>query len=82
MFIALMHGQIYQAFRYNPLVLILLPFLAVAVIYSAVVFIKAKPNVLFTKKLIWLYTVLIIVAVAFTVMRNIPMFSFLAPTAV
>ena len=65
----------YQAFRYNMLLVILLPF---AVIYWIYLFVlkgqKRIPN------LVW-YLLLVIVII-FGILRNIPVFSYLAPTII
>lgn len=73
MFISLLSGNIYQAFRYNPLVFILF-------IFIPIYFIVEKYINKNTKKKI-LYGLLVIVLV-YTIARNIPIFSFLEPTQI
>ena len=75
MFFSLFKGHFYQAFRFNPLVFILL------IIY---IFIKIKDLVLkkktfFSNKTIYF---LLIVVIAFGILRNIPYFSYLLPTLI
>jgi len=73
--LSLIELQFYQAFRYNMLAVILLPF---GIVYFIYLFIlkrnKKIPNII-------LYFILIIV-ILFGILRNIPIFSYLAPTVV
>ena len=75
MFIALFHGNIYQAFRYNPLVFIELP-----IIFILLVLYKFKKE--YRKVINIIFIVLLIITIVYGVLRNIPMFYFLAPTEV
>ena len=75
MFVALFHGNIYQAFRYNPLVFIELP-----IIFILLFLYKYKKE--YRKVINILFTILLIVTIVYGVLRNIPMFYFLAPTQV
>ena len=76
---ALLKLQIYEAFRYNPLMFILGIIFGIYIIYISILYIKGKkiqiPN---TKILISLGILLVI----YMILRNIPYFSFLAPTIV
>ena len=73
--ISLVKLDFYQAFRYNCLVVILLPFF---VIYNIYVWMfngrKKLPQ--------WVWVVILILVVLFGVLRNMPMFEFLEPTVV
>ena len=73
MFVALFHGNIYQAFRYNPLVFIELP-----IIFILLFLYKYKKE--YRKLINILFAMLLIVTIVYGVLRNIPMFYFLAPT--
>ena len=74
-FLSLLQLNIYQAFRYNMIVIILLPFFIAYLIYKWIFKGKKKiPNI------IW--CCLLIFTISFGILRNIPMFSFLAPTLV
>ena len=75
MFIAIIHLNFYQAFRYNPLVFILL------ISYLLIKFIEliTKKKIIFNNRIT--YTLLIIV-ILFGVLRNIPYFDILAPNIV
>lgn len=84
-FLSLLGGKVYAAFRYNPLLIILLPFLAYYLlkVYTSFVFgrdILPLPNI----RAKWVGITLLIIIVAFWVFRNLPFapFSYLAPTAI
>lgn len=76
MLISLLHLDIYGAFRYNPLVFISLPI----GLYLYIDYLIKKENSLYKKipEKIWYFIVAIFVV--YGIMRNIPFFSFLAPT--
>lgn len=79
MALALLRLDIYQAFRYNPYILGTLPFVVVIALKQFYIFIR------YNKMLDKLDTYLIVYAfglVIFGVVRNIPIFSFLAPTVI
>ncbi len=72
---SLMKLDIYQAFRYNMLVVILLPF--------AIGYIGFKTILKSDKKIpdsVW--NILLIVTIVYGILRNISAFSFLAPTLI
>ena len=75
MFVALFHGNIYQAFRYNPLVFIELPIIAILILLY-------RFNKKSRKVVNILFIVLLVITVVYGVLRNIPFFYFLAPTQV
>ena len=65
----------YQAFRYNILITILLPFFIFYFIYSIVLKKDFKiPN--------YIWYILLFIIILFGVFRNIPYFSYLAPTII
>ena len=74
---SLLKLDFYQAFRYNPLIFILI---IITGIYWLVKFILKKfinisiaiPN--------YVYYILLIIVIIFGILRNIPMFDFLSPT--
>ena len=82
MILALSKGDIYQAFRYNPAVFILLPFLLVYIGFAVVSYINGTPNKLSGKIPYPVLITIMVLLVLFGILRNIPMFSFLAPTVV
>lgn len=74
-------GKFYQAFRYNPLMFILSPFLLIYLICRIIEIIKKKN--IFTDKInnkIWIC--LLVIVILFGIIRNIPGFEFLLPTKV
>ena len=71
MFLSILRLDFYQAFRYNPLVFILIPLILINKI-----FIK-ETNI---QKLIW--WILLIIVIIFGILRNISIFSYLAPTKI
>lgn len=75
MFVALFHGNIYQAFRYNPLVFIELPILVILILLY-------KFNKKSRKVVNVLFIILLVITIVYGILRNIPMFYFLAPTQV
>lgn len=75
MFVALFHGDIYQAFRYNPLVFIELPIIAILILLY-------RFNKKSRKVVNILFIILLVITIVYGVLRNIPFFYFLAPTQV
>ena len=73
--ISLLKLDFYQAFRYNSLVIILLPFLLIYNIYIWIFNGKKK-----LPQCVWV--VLLIIVILYGILRNIPLFNFLAPTIV
>lgn len=76
MIIAILKLDFYQAFRYNPLIFMLLIFFIIYFIYSLIRYKKIKP----LKNKISI--VLLIITLLFGVLRNIEFFDFLAPTII
>lgn len=68
--------EFYQAFRYNPFVFVLCFFYGIYMIYSLIRYKKIKsPN----KTLV---IIILVIAILFGILRNIPCFDYLAPTVV
>lgn len=74
--LSLIEGDIYQAFRYNPIIFIDIP---IIIITSIIDFIF-KENKKVKKVTNIIYIMLLVLTLVFGVLRNIPYFSFLAPT--
>lgn len=68
----------YQAFRYNPLVFILL---IIGIIYLLIKFILKKFNIII-KVPNYVWYILIIIVIIYGILRNIPYFNYLIPTDV
>lgn len=79
MILSILQLDFYQAFRFNPLLFIyLVGFIIYFIVTVIVYFIKGT----IIKLPIWVYGVLIGLLLVYMVLRNIPMFSYLAPTYV
>lgn len=79
MFISLFSLNFYQAFRYNPLVF---TYLLLYIIYTLINVIRVYLKKAKISLNNGIYIILIVVAIAFGILRNIPEFSYLAPTIV
>ena len=79
MFIALFKLDFYQAFRYNPFIFSLIILGIIYAVYAIVM--KLLKKKFYVPSIKWLY-VLLIAAVIFMVLRNIPGLEFLLPTEV
>jgi len=81
---SLLHLKFYQAFRFNPAVVILLPFLTVYCVIRGYEFVTYKENVIDRRIPYQLLIANIIALFVFGILRNLPFFPFnlLAPTQV
>lgn len=78
MIVALLHLDIPTAFRSNALLMILLPFLLIWAIYKSVCYVKTGSETQ-TKHETAVLLVIVLVSIAFAVLRNTDAFSFLQP---
>ena len=76
---SLMHFEFYQAFRYNPLVFGLLFAFLGLIIAEIVYFIRNKKIFNISTKI---YVILVVIILIYWILRNIPFFSWLAPTVI
>lgn len=76
--LSLFEGDIYQAFRYNPIIFINLPILFILFVLN--IFLKKNKNIKKITDVIIIF--LATITIIFGVIRNIPIFSFLAPTQI
>lgn len=74
---SLLKLDFYQAFRYNPLIFILI---IITVIYWLVKFILKKFMNISIEIPNYVYYILLVIVIIFGILRNIPMFDFLSPT--
>jgi hypothetical protein len=81
MFISLAHFDFYQAFRYNPLIFIALPFLIGIFARYQIGYIRGKRITIGKFELVF-FIFLVVALMVFGILRNIPQFSFLAPTEI
>lgn len=79
MILSILELDFYQAFRFNPLIFILLIMLILFSIVQISTFINKRKFIHINNKV---YIVLIIVLIVYTIMRNMECFSFLLPTIV
>lgn len=79
MFLSLFHLDFYQAFRFNPLLFILLPFLIILGIlqYKRWLF---NQNYFKVPDFVW--NSILIITILFGILRNLEVFSFMAPTLI
>lgn len=75
MFISILQFDFYSAFRYNPLLFILLPF----ALYLFIDYLIRKEKSSYKKIPGMVWYVFIFVFIIYGILRNIPYFSFLAP---
>lgn len=80
--LSLFNGDLYQAFRYNALAFFIGPFILAYMINRAYKYITQKKETFFDKIPEKKYLILAIITILFAILRNIPYFSFLAPTTV
>lgn len=78
---SILNGNFYQAFRYNPLVFLLIPFMIFHFTDSIIAFYKKRKTVL-EKYEPYVWYVLIGIFMVYGVLRNVPLFSFLKPTSI
>lgn len=78
MFYSILKLDIYAAFRYNPLVFLTLPI----GIYLYIDYLVRKDKSLYKKIPEKLWYIIIVVFIIYGILRNIPSFDFLAPTAI
>ena len=76
---AILRLKIYDAFMYNQLVFILLPFLGCFIGYRIYLYIFDKDDKIICKIPNYLWIMLLIVIIGFGILRNISYFDFLRP---
>lgn len=74
--------NLYQAFRYNVLVMTLMPLFIVCGVNSIYCYIIGKSSTIYNKIPNKVWVTLLVVALLFGILRNIEPFDFLAPTSV
>lgn len=79
--VSLVQFDFYQALRYNLLILVLLPVLAVQTVVQFVGHMRGQPPKSGRAEKVFII-VLAVCVVLFTIARNLPWFAILAPTAV
>jgi hypothetical protein len=79
MFFALIKFNFAEAFRYNQLVFILTPFLVFYFFYHIYLYIFEKKDKILVKIPNYVYIILLIIVIAWGIVRNLEMFPFLRP---
>ena len=79
MAIELIHMNIYQAFRYNPFIFVTAPIIFVVYAWQSAVYVKYNKFLKYLDKFLITYAILLL---SFGIIRNIKIFSWLAPTVV
>lgn len=79
MFISLFELKIYQAFRYNPLLFIYLVLLILYGLYYIILKCLHKNPIKISNKILY---AIIVITILFGLLRNINLFSWLAPTII
>ncbi len=79
MLFAMVTGDFYQAFRYNPLLFIALPCMLILFIEKIIA--NTHERKAWVDKIpYWCWIIIIALVILYGVLRNLPWFSFLAPT--
>jgi len=81
MILSIFRLDFYQAFRYNPVVFSMLPIFTVICIIHLSAYLRNKKMAI-SKLEKAILIILIVVLILFGIARNIPVFSYLAPTSV
>ena len=79
MLLALTKFKFKEAFSYNQLAFILLPFLSILLVDYIISYLYDKPNKIIDKIPLWVYILISIIIVAFGIIRNLPEFYYLTP---
>lgn len=74
---SILHGEWYQAFRYNPLLVILLPWLTLYLIVWIGDWVWNRKNRIDQIVPFWLAFIVLVIVIAYGVLRNIPMYPFI-----
>ena len=82
MIFSILKLDFYQAFRFNPFLFILSPFLLLYIVDAFLINLFGKKSFFINKISDNVYLFLLILAILFGVLRNIPMFDYLIPTYV
>ena len=80
LFLSLLTFDFYQAYRYNQLVFILLPFTLILIIDYLFKTLTNKKNILYYKINNKVWYLLIVLTILFGIIRNIPNFDYFIPT--
>lgn len=76
---AIMEGNFYEAFCYNRLVFIMIPFLVTYILYNIYLYVFDKKDYFINRIPNWVWICLLVIVICFGVVRNIEYFSYLKP---
>lgn len=81
---SILHGEFYQAFRYNPLLCILLPWIGLYIAACALQWVLTGRETVSRRIPVWITYIIMAVVILFGVVRNVDVYPFtlLAPTRV
>ena len=79
---SLMKLEFYQAFRYNSLIFIALPFIIICIGDIVIKWLYNRQDYFYRKINNKVWVALLIIAVLFGIARNIPIFDYLRPTVI
>lgn len=82
MIFSLIKFDFYQAFRYNPLIFIFIPFILLVFIDFIIKWLIGRKNFLYLKISNKVWMILLVITLLFGVIRNIPFFDYLIPTVI
>ena len=82
MLVSLLQFDLYQAFRYNCLLFLSIPFVLVLFVDFILKWLKGKKNYIYFKISTKTWLFLLIVTILFGIIRNIPFFDYLVPTTI
>ncbi len=83
--LSLLHGELYAAFRYQPLLFVSFPFLVYYVLKVYIAFVFGKDILPFPKiRNRWFGITVAVIIVGYWILRNIPVYPFtlLTPTSI
>lgn len=82
LFLNIFTFKFYAAFRMNPLLFVLLPFIAIYLVIAIYYYIIGKPNPIDRRIPRCVPFILVLILIIYGILRNIPFFSYLAPTPI
>lgn len=82
MITSLLHLDLYQAFRYNCLLFLSIPFVVLLLVDFIFKWLIGRKDYIYYKINIKVWLILLIITILFGIMRNIPFFDYLIPTTI
>lgn len=79
MFYALLRGDFPAAFFHNPFLFCLLPLVCGYLLWEALRYLKKQRPLYKSRRFLWLFGMILVLAVIFTVLRNLPGVRWLGP---